>query len=115
MRYRLDPLSPTGLSPEAEQTKVQRVVQSSSFAMKGDPGRVQSVVGGTNITVDSSDPANPVVSASGAAVGVSDVAYGASWNGVTDVAPSKNAVYDKIETLGGGVTEEFVMAMAVSL
>ena len=32
--------------------------------------------------------------------GVSDIAYAASWNGVTGIAPSKNAVYDKIETLG---------------
>lgn len=31
---------------------------------------------------------------------VSDAAYGAGWNGVTTIAPSKNAVYDKIETLG---------------
>lgn len=30
---------------------------------------------------------------------VSDTAYGTSWDGVTDVAPSKNAVYDKIELL----------------
>jgi len=30
---------------------------------------------------------------------VSDTAYSAAWDGVTDVAPSKNAVYDKIETL----------------
>ena len=35
---------------------------------------------------------------------VNDTAYGSSWNGVTTIAPSKNAVYDKIETLGGGVT-----------
>jgi hypothetical protein len=32
---------------------------------------------------------------------VSDAAYGAGWDGDTTVAPSKNAVYDKIETLGG--------------
>ena len=32
---------------------------------------------------------------------VSDVAYGASWNGTTLYAPSKNAVYDKIETISG--------------
>lgn len=32
---------------------------------------------------------------------VSDAAYGAGWNGDTD-APTKNAVYDKIETIGGG-------------
>ncbi len=30
----------------------------------------------------------------------SDVAYGASWNGDL-TPPSKNAVYDKIETVGG--------------
>jgi len=28
---------------------------------------------------------------------VSDTAYGTSWNGVTDVAPSKNAVYDQMQ------------------
>jgi len=31
---------------------------------------------------------------------VSDTVYGAGWNGDTTTAPSKNAVYDKIETLG---------------
>ena len=40
-----------------------------------------------------------------------DTAYGVSWNGDTTAAPSKNAVYDKIETLGGsgggGLTWEF--------
>lgn len=30
---------------------------------------------------------------------ISDTAYGSSWNGVTTVAPSKNAVYDKICTI----------------
>lgn len=33
---------------------------------------------------------------------VSNTAYAASWDSVTDVAPSKNAVYDKIETLVSG-------------
>jgi hypothetical protein len=32
-------------------------------------------------------------------IAVSDAAYGASWDNVTDTAPSKNAVYDKVETL----------------
>lgn len=32
---------------------------------------------------------------------VPDEAYGASWDGSTEV-PTKNAVYDKIQTLGGG-------------
>ncbi len=34
-----------------------------------------------------------------AAAVISDTVYGASWNGVTTIAPSKNALYDKIETL----------------
>jgi pectate lyase-like protein len=34
-----------------------------------------------------------------AASQVSDLAYGGSWDGVTTLAPSKNAVYDKIETI----------------
>jgi len=33
---------------------------------------------------------------------ISDEAYGSGWNGVTDIAPSKNVVYDKIESMGGG-------------
>lgn len=35
---------------------------------------------------------------------VSDLTYGVTWDGITTVAPSKNAVYDKIEALilGGG-------------
>jgi hypothetical protein len=42
-----------------------------------------------------------VVAASAASV-VSDTAYDAtSWNGVTDVAPSKNAVRDQVEALSG--------------
>jgi hypothetical protein len=34
---------------------------------------------------------------------VSDDVYGVSWNGVTAVAPSKNAVYDKIESLSSDI------------
>lgn len=35
---------------------------------------------------------------------ISDEAYGASWDGVTTVAPSKNAVYDKMEVLQAKVS-----------
>lgn len=38
--------------------------------------------------------------ADGGSGSVSDAAYDSSWNGVTTVAPSKNAVYDKIESMG---------------
>jgi len=37
----------------------------------------------------------------GGSVIVDDTAYGAGWNGDTTHAPSRNAVYDKIETLTG--------------
>jgi hypothetical protein len=44
------------------------VAEKGEPGIQGDPGAggvVQSVVAGTNVTVDDSDPANPVVSASG--------------------------------------------------
>lgn len=46
---------------------------------------------------------------------VSDEAYGGSWDGVTDVAPSKNAVYDKIQALvlGSGTGDVVGPASAV--
>jgi hypothetical protein len=37
---------------------------------------------------------------------VSDAAYGAGWNGDTTNAPSKNAVYDKIESMGSGSVDD---------
>lgn len=48
-------------------------------------------------------------------VTVPDEAYGVGWNGSLEV-PTKNAVYDKIETLtGGGVSESLAIAYAVAL
>ena len=35
---------------------------------------------------------------------VDDTAYAAGWNGETKVAPSKNAIYDKLQTILGDVT-----------
>jgi len=34
---------------------------------------------------------------------VSDAVYGAGWNGVLDIAPSKNAVYNKVELLDDAI------------
>lgn len=45
--------------------------------------------------------AGPLAGGGGGA-SVDDTAYGETWNGDTTTAPSKNAVYDKIETLAGG-------------
>ena len=50
-------------------------------------------------------------------VTVPDAAYGAGWNG-NNTVPTKNAVYDKIESLvisGGGVSESLAIAYAVAL
>jgi hypothetical protein len=49
---------------------------------------------------------------------VSDTAYGVGWNGVTTIAPSKNAVYDKIESLstnvdGGSASSVGVASLAI--
>lgn len=51
------PQGPQGLKGDTGATGPQ--------GPQGDPGVVQSIVAGTNVTVDSTDPANPVVSASG--------------------------------------------------
>jgi hypothetical protein len=39
-------------------------------------------------------------------VSVPDEVYGAGWNGSLEV-PTKNALYDKIETLGGGADYKY--------
>jgi hypothetical protein len=77
-------------------------------------GVVETIVAGNNVTVDATDPANPIVNASAQ---VSDAVYGSDWNGDTTTAPSKNAIYDKIETItaGSGITEELAIAYAVAL
>ncbi len=49
---------------------------------------------GENITLT---PAGNTITI--ASTSVSDVAYGPSWNGVTTISPSKNAVYDVIESI----------------
>ena len=47
---------------------------------------------------------------------VSDDVYGVGWNSVTGIAPSKNAVYDKIESLStGGIAESLALAYAIAL
>ncbi|GHA15064.1 hypothetical protein GCM10007989_07270 [Devosia pacifica] len=50
---------PQGIQGEQGETGPQ--------GAQGDPGVVQSIAGGTNISIDSSDPANPVVNTSGLA------------------------------------------------
>lgn len=47
----------------------------------------------------------PYTDAKARAAAVSDAAYGAAWDGVTNIAPSKNAVYDKVQTIISAYTE----------
>ncbi len=47
-------------------------------------------------------------------IAVPDEAYGVGWNGSTEV-PTKNAVYDKIETLGGGANTALSNLAAVAI
>ena len=71
-------------------------------------GIYRAETGLTNITtmfeIDGVDLANQVATFS-IPTEVPDEAYGASWDGSTEV-PTKNAVYDQIESLGGGLTED---------
>lgn len=60
MRFRLDPLSPTGLSIVNPQ--VTMVSSSTTSSAAPGSGNVDSVVAGSNIDVDATDPANPIVS-----------------------------------------------------
>jgi hypothetical protein len=69
-------------------------VGDSFFALADNAGGTQAAVG-TSWTALQGNTA-------GAAL-ISDAVYGAGWNGDTTTAPSKNAVYDKIETLAGGI------------
>ena len=51
---------------------------------------------GQVLTADSAS-AGGVKWAAASAASISDTAYGGSWDGVTTIAPSKNAVYDQME------------------
>lgn len=66
MRFQLDPFAPSGVSILEDQPIVR---QSAGFAVPGKDGKIQSIVAGSNITVDSSDPNNPIVSSSGGGSG----------------------------------------------
>jgi hypothetical protein len=72
MRYQLDPFSAVGIAPETEAPKVARTVRQTSNGYIGNA--VKSVQAGTNVTVDNTDPLNPIVSST---------ASGGSGSGIT--------------------------------
>lgn len=63
-----------------------------------DSNYLTGVSAGTNVTIDNTNPLEPIINAAGGGGGsVSDEAYGVAWDGVTGEAPSKNAVYDMFD------------------
>lgn len=95
----------------SDSTEIPFLVSSQGFAWLRNSKTdevVLTIKGATSQTanlqnwIDSSDAVLASVSASGD-ISVPDEAYGSGWNGSTEV-PTKNALYDKIETIGSGQT-----------
>lgn len=63
-------------------------------------GTVTNLTGTASININGTVGATTPTTGAFTTVTVTDEAYGAGWNGSTQV-PTKNAVYDKIETLSG--------------
>ncbi len=71
MKLKLDPFAKNGLS----QVNVAPVITGVSTSTSSGGG-VQSVVAGTNVTVDNTDPSNPIVSSTGGgSTSAADVSY----------------------------------------
>lgn len=82
---------------------------SGSTYVEISASEVNSVNGATGVvtltTSNISEGSNQYFTDSRAkSAAVNDTAYGSSWNGVTDVAPSKNAVYDEMELAKGRIS-----------
>jgi len=65
---------------------------------QGDPGVVQAVVAGTNITVDATDPANPVVSSTGGSGVVETIVPGKGFT--VDATDPANPILNVTSTTG---------------
>jgi hypothetical protein len=92
--------------------KILLDLQDATIPEGGATGQVLTKVTGANYDADWVTPSG------GGGGSVSDTAYGVSWNGVTTIPPSKNAIYDKIESLsintdGGNASSVGVAALAV--
>lgn len=73
--------------------------------LTGADGVVQSIVPGTNVTVDASDPANPIINASGGSGGVTSILPGANivLSDITGdvVVSAPNAIVNTEDNFGG--------------
>lgn len=81
---------PTGKKYQINGTNILRT--PSTAGTSKSTWDADSVLGASRAAISAYVAAN--------SAGVSDVAYGSSWDGVTTVAPSKNAVYDKLVGMG---------------
>lgn len=82
----------------------QLVIMIADTATRATDSLVVHLAGTENITGTKSFAVSPTVA---------DEAYGVAWNGSTAV-PTKNAVYDKIETLGAGGATNLTYTAAAS-
>jgi hypothetical protein len=73
-------------------------------SITGGGGGVQSVVAGTNVTVDATDPANPIVSAAGAGSSLVDVITPTNSSGTVTLDFASKSKYAGAITLGANVT-----------
>lgn len=104
-RLRLDPTAPSGIAVAVEPSQV---IYRGAVAGQVSPG-VQSVVAGTNVTVDNTDPKNPIVSATGGGGGGGAVD---SVNGQTGVVVLDADDIDDTSTLQKFVTAEDLTTLA---
>jgi hypothetical protein len=85
---------PIAAAPAAGATQVMTMDEYGQMAFMGLPDVSGKVL--------SSTTAGVLSWATAGGGSVSDTAYGSGWNGDTTNAPSKNAIYDKLETIAAG-------------
>ena len=97
-------------STEVDYLGVKEYIDKQITSIKAEPRVIKQFTGGgatslkqlTDVVLDGlsqDSKGNYILSGGGS---VSDEVYSGTWDGVTDEAPSKNAVYDKIQSLSLG-------------
>lgn len=97
MRFKLDPLSPTGVSVDSSSDT--KVINRQSHGYIGTG--VKKIIAGTNVIVNDSDPANPIVSATGGGGGGDAV-----WGGIAGTLSDQTDLQSELDgkaSLSGAV------------